>query len=209
MNLERQARELVRQASEVLLSGGVCVIPTETGYGLAACIDQTDALARIYRIKKRPLEKPLLILLASFSQAPVRHEDVGPCARKVIKGFWPGPLTLLLPARKDLPFPLTGGTGKVGVRISSHPVAQALVRTVGMPVTATSANISGRALPKSMEQVREQLSGEGPDYFLDAGRIEPGPASTIVDVTVEPPSLVRQGAVSLEDILAECGKGPF
>ncbi len=198
----------VREAAIILKKGGVCVIPTETSYGLAASINHEKALERIYRIKKRPSAKPLLILVDSIIQAPIDRFRLTACARKVMDRFWPGPLTLLLPAREGLAFQLTGTTGRVGVRMSSHPVAQALVRAVGRPITATSANISGMELPKTIEEVREQLVYQRPDYFLDAGKIPPGPASTILDATVEPPAVVREGPVSLEDILDACGRGP-
>ncbi len=197
----------IQEAARLLRRGGVCVIPTETGYGLAASIERPKALERIYKIKQRPLDKPLLILVEAIGKAPVESGQISACASLLMERFWPGPLTLLLPAAKGLPFPLTGDTGRIGVRVSSHPVASALVRAVGTPITATSANISGRPLPKSIKEVKEQLK-EAPDYFLDAGTIAPGPASTILDVTVIPPKIVRQGAISGADILAVCGKGP-
>ncbi len=208
LKLTRQMERAVQQAAEILKKGGVCVIPTETSYGLAASIYDEEALARIYRIKKRPAEKPLLILVESMAQAPIERRQLTRCAINLMKRFWPGPLTLLLPAKEGLPFSLTGGTGRIGVRMSSHPVAQALVRRVGGPITATSANLSGMGLPKNLDEVRQQLVHESPDFFLDAGVISPGPASTILDATVEPPFVVRQGAVSLEDILAECERAP-
>ena len=206
--LSEEIRDRIREAARVLKRGGVCVIPTETGYGLAASVDEISALERIYRIKQRPLEKPLLILVETIEQAPVNWSGVSTCARRIMERFWPGPVTLLLPAEKNLPYPLTGGTGRVGVRIPGHPAATELVRAVGRPITATSANISGKKLPKSMEEVKRQLHEVVPDYFLDSGPVPSGPASTIVDVTVEPPKIIRTGAVSPEDILAVCERGP-
>ncbi len=199
----------IQEAARILRAGGVCVIPTETSYGLAASIVENQALERIYRIKRRPLDKPLLILIDSISQAPVDHASISPCARQLMEAFWPGPLTLLLPAKQGLPFALTGGTGRIGVRVSSHPVAASLVQAVGVPITATSANISGKGLPKSIGEVKVQFRQEQPDFFLDIGKISPGPASTIIDVTVEPPRIVRVGAINLEDIRALCEITPF
>ncbi len=203
-----EIKDRIREAASVLERGGVCVIPTETGYGLAASIDEIRALERIYRIKKRPPDKPLLILVEKIEQAPVNWCCILECARRVMDRFWPGPVTLLLPAEKNLPYPLTGATGRIGVRIPGHPAALELVRAVGRPVTATSANISGKKLPKSVEEVKRQLHEVVPDYFLDSGPVPSGPASTIVDVTVEPPKIIRAGAVSPEDILAVCERGP-
>lgn len=203
-DLADRIKERIRKAALILKKGGVCVIPTETSYGLAASIDEISALERIYRIKQRGIEKPLLILVETIEQAPVNRSDISICARRIMNRFWPGPLTLLLPAEKNLPYPLTGGTDRIGVRIPGHPAAMKLVRAVGRPITATSANISGRDLPKSMEEVKRQLHEVVPDYFLDFGPVPPGSVSTIVDVTVEPPKIVRAGAVSPEDILAVC-----
>ncbi len=198
----------IQEAAAILNSGGVCAIPTETGYGLAASIDSPNALERIYRIKRRPLEKPLLILANSVEQAPVKLSLLTGCARKIMDRFWPGPVTLLLPAIEGLHFALTGGTGRIGVRVPSHPVAMKLVRAVGRPVTATSANLSGERLTKTIPEVMEQLGSDPPDYFLDAGSIQEGPASTIVDASVLPPAIVRAGAVSPEDILDVCETVP-
>ncbi|NPA94781.1 MAG: threonylcarbamoyl-AMP synthase [Thermodesulfobacteria bacterium] len=191
------------EAARVIKEGGVCVIPTETAYGLAASIYNPRAMSRIYEIKRRPTTKPLLILADDLKEAPVELSAIPRYAMRLMDRFWPGPLTLLLPASSEAHFYLTGGSKKVGVRLSSHPVAAELVRRVGHPITATSANLSGMGLSKTIQQVREQLDGPAvPDIFLDAGKIDDGPASTIVDCTGQRPKIVREGAISREDILA-------
>ncbi len=200
--MDKDLLEKIEEAARVIKKGGVCVIPTETAYGLAASIQNEKALERIYEIKKRPFHKPLLILVEELSQAPVEKERIPNYAFKIIDRFWPGPLTLLLPATKDTSRFLTGGSQKVGLRISSHPVAMELVKRVGQPVTATSANLSGMGLSKTVAQVKKQLSHLEPDYYLDAGEIPPGPPSTIVDCQDSGPVIVRPGAIDPEDILA-------
>ncbi len=197
----RQLDEKIDEAARVIKRGGVCVIPTETAYGLAASIDFEEALKKIYLIKKRPFNKPLLILVQELEQAPIEFSLIPDYAYKLMKKFWPGPLTLLLPAQKGTHYFLSGDTDRVGVRVSSHPVAAELVKRVGGAITATSANLSGAGLTKTVEQVKQQLK-EGPDYFLDAGQIAPGPSSTIVDCTSQSMTVVRVGAISPEDILA-------
>ncbi len=195
---------LIDEAARVIRRGGVCVIPTETAYGLAASPRFQKALERIYEIKKRPRNKPLLLLVNSIDQAPVELEGVHAYVFELMKRFWPGPLTLLLPASsKASPF-LTAGTKKVGVRVSSHPVAQKVIERVSGAVTGTSANISGKGLTKTISQVKAQLVDPMPDFFLDAGAIPEGPSSTIVDCCGDVPVIIRQGAVVKEDILSVC-----
>ncbi len=202
--MDRELLEKIEEAARVIKKGGVCVIPTETAYGLAASIQNERALEKIYEIKKRPLHKPLLILVEELSQAPVEISRIPSYVFKIIERFWPGPLTLLLPATRDASSFLTGGSQKVGLRISSHPVAMELVKRVGQPVTATSANLSGMDLSKTISQVKEQLHHIEPDYYLDAGEIPPGPPSTIVDCQDSGPVIIRPGAIDPEDILALC-----
>ncbi len=202
--MDKDLSEKIEEAARIIKKGGICVIPTETAYGLAASIQNEKALEQIFEIKKRPFHKPLLILVEELSQAPVEKERIPNYVFKIIDRFWPGPLTLLLPATKDANRFLTGGSQKVGLRISSHPVAKELVRRVGQPVTATSANLSGMGLSKTVAQVKEQFRHLEPDYYLDAGEIPPGPPSTIVDCQDSGPVIVRPGAIDPEDILALC-----
>ncbi len=194
----------VDAASRVIKKGGVCAFPTETGYGLGALFDNEEALKKIFKIKKRAKEKPLLILIEDLDKAPVDKKRIPEVAKRLIKKFWPGPLTLLLPAEENLSFYLTGGTGKIGVRVSSNNIAMKLVKKVSKPITATSANLSGMPLTKNINEVINQLKDDPPDYFLDGGNIKKGPASTIVDATSDKIRIVREGAIKKEDILALC-----
>ncbi len=190
------------QAASILKEGGVVAFPTETSYGLAATIDNEEALRRVFLIKKRSPGKPLLVLISTIMALDLVARDIPETARILMERYWPGPLTLLLPAREGLPFAICGDTGKVGVRISSHPMAQALVEAVGRPITATSANISGHGPGCSAEEVAAQLTNPPPDFILDGGRVCKDHCSTIVDVCVRPIQVIRKGAIDPEDILS-------
>lgn len=198
----------IDEAIAVLKKGGVVAFPTETSYGLGACIDSLAALESIFRIKKRETTKPLLVLADEASDLAALVSYIPESARPLMERFWPGPLTILFPARDDLAWPLCGNTGKIGVRISSGQTARALVRGVERPITATSANLSGHPPAYTPDEVLAQLSEFPPDLILDGGSIKGTPPSTIVDVTVSPPLVVREGEISREDIPGVRGKAP-
>ncbi len=186
---------LIEQATEIIRGGGVVAFPSETSYGLAASIRHIHALEQIYAIKRRARNKPLLVLISDPSQLDLLVSQIPSIAPSLIRRFWPGPLTLLFPARPGLPWPLCGDTKKVGIRISSHPWAQALVRALGDPMTATSANLSGHPPGCTAREVLDQLRSPGPDYILDGGLTSGGAPSTILDISISPPHIVRKGAI--------------
>ena len=186
---------LIQQATGIIKRGGVVAFPTETSYGLGASIRHIHALERIYVIKKRARNKPLLILISDTSQLVLLVSRIPPVALSLIKRFWPGPLTLLFPAKAGLPWPLCGDTKKIGIRISSHPWAQALVKALGDPMTATSANLSGYPSTYTAEGVADQLRSPVPDYILNSGPTPGGAPSTILDISTVPPHIVREGAI--------------
>ena len=194
------------EAARLLKEGRVGAIPTETSYGLAASLHQPGALKRIFKIKKRPPSKPLLLLISDLSMLEeLTPMPLPPAAERIMEAFWPGPLTLLLPAKGGLAAEVTGSTSKVGVRMSSSPVASELVRLTGCPITATSANLSGLPPCFSPDEVISQLKEEPPDFIVSAqvpgGVIPRSEPSTILDCTSEPVRLIRQGAVSQEDLV--------
>ena len=193
-------RILIQRAADIVRKGGVVAFPTETSYGLGASIKHIDALERIYVIKKRPRHKPLLILISNISDLIHLVSRVPPAAVTLMERFWPGPLTLLLPAKPGLPWPLCADTAKVGVRISSHSWAHSLVQTLGNPMTATSANLSEHPATYKAEEVADQLRSCPPDYILDGGLTSGGAPSTIIDVCTDPPEVIREGAISPKDI---------
>jgi L-threonylcarbamoyladenylate synthase len=188
------AAAALRRAADVLRGGGVIVFPTETFYALGADALRPEAVARIRRLKGRPDDKPLLLLVDSIAMVESLVTTISPAARALMARHWPGPLTLVLPARALVPVEVTAGTGTVGVRLSPHAVARGLVAALGRPVTATSANLAGAPPPSTAAEALAGL-GDGLDLVLDGGPTAGGPASTVVDVAADPPRVIRQGAV--------------
>jgi L-threonylcarbamoyladenylate synthase len=182
------------------------VFPTETFYGLGAHALLPAALEEIYALKGRSRDVPVLCILDGRDRLRSLVERVSPGAEALMKAFWPGPLTLILPARPGLPPSLLGPSGGVAVRWSSHPMAQALVAALSAPVVGTSANLSGQ-LPVVRVQDLDPSIANGVDGILDGGGLAGGRPSTVLDCTCWPPVLVRAGAVAMESIrsLVETG----
>jgi len=186
----------VEEAVERLRSGGLVVYPTETCYGLGAAVDDLRAVERVYRVKRRPFDRPLTVIVADVEMWS-RYAYITPEASKLIRRFLPGPLTIIL--WKKLTVPDLVNPDRIGARISSHPVAQALVERLGKPITATSANLHGGPNPYKVEEVCE-----GVDLVLDYGELPRRPPSTIVDLTVKPPAVYRaypDGPFTSEEVL--------
>jgi L-threonylcarbamoyladenylate synthase len=192
----RPAAGDVEAAAGVLRAGGLVAFPTETFYGLGANALDPDAVARVFRAKGRPPDKPLLVLVDSVEMAGRLVVDIPDRARRLIARYWPGPLTLVLRARPSVPAALTAGTATLGVRVSGHPVAHAVVRAAALPVTAPSANPHGGPSPRSAAEVLAGL-GARVDLVLDGGPTAGGAPSTVLDLTGDRPRLVRPGAIAL------------
>lgn len=188
------------EAATAILAGGVVAIPTDTLYGLAADPFNRNAVARVFEAKGRSAQRGLPLIAADAAQIAERLGPLPPGAARLARAFWPGPLTLLVEAPGTLAPEVTGGTGRVGVRVPAHRVAQALCRLCAMPLTATSANISDRPATNDPDEVARAL-GTRIDVLLDAGRTAGGPPSTIVDVTGSTPRLVRPGAIEWDEVL--------
>ena len=185
---------IIGVAAAKIRNGGVVVIPTRHLYGLAVDALNIEAVHRVFIIKGRPAGKPLLILVRSPADLAGQVRAVPLTARRLIRRFWPGRLTLVFEARDLFSSVLTGGTGKIGIRLPGHPVCQALLRLLPHPITATSANFSGR---KGCHRIAD-LPGDmqtAVDLILDAGPLPPGPGSTVVDVTRSPPRVLREGVL--------------
>lgn len=190
------------EAVAVLRAGGLVAFPTETFYGLGANALDAEAVERVYTAKARERSKPLLALVDSPAMAESLAREVPTTARELMTRHWPGPLTLVLKAVAELPEALTAGTGTIALRVPGHPVALGLVRAARVPVTAPSANPSGAVPPTTAREVERAL-GDRIDLILDGGPTKGGPPSTILDVSVSPPRLLRQGAVDLGGLGAE------
>jgi L-threonylcarbamoyladenylate synthase len=197
----------VRRGAEVIRAGGLVAFPTETVYGLGADAMSAAAVSRIFEAKERPRGNPLIVHLASAATLESIAAVVPPLARDAAARFWPGPLTLVLPRAATVPLITTGGLETVAVRVPAHPVARALIAASGRPIAAPSANRSGRPSPTRAEHVREDLDGRV-ELILDGGPTPVGVESTVLDMTTDPPMLLRPGGVTLEelqDCLGEVG----
>ncbi len=189
------------QAVEILRAGGVVAFPTDTVYGLGACAWDAAAVAQLYVAKGRAESKAIPILLASADALGEVADQVPPLAWALAARFWPGPLTLVVPRQARVPDVVTGGGNTVAVRVPNHPVALQLIKALGEPLAATSANLSGAPSPVSADDVLSQLRGRIP-LILDGGPCPGGLASTVLDLTREPPVILRRGPVSREDLRA-------
>jgi L-threonylcarbamoyladenylate synthase len=190
--------ESVKQAADAIRAGGCIALPTDTLYGLAVNPFDATAVEKLFAVKGRESGRAVALIAADAEQVVERVGPLPPTARALATRFWPGPLTLILPAPRDL-VPAVSSDGTVGVRVPDHAVARALCRAAGFPLTATSANISGGAATSSPDVVAGILA-DRIDLLVDAGPTPGGSPSTLVDVTGPAPRLVRAGAVAWADI---------
>jgi L-threonylcarbamoyladenylate synthase len=192
-------RDALHEAATWIRGGGLVAVPTDTLYGLAADPFQAGAVARVFAAKGRAPDQALPLIAADVAQIHAHLGPLSPVAGRLAARFWPGPLTLLVPAPRALARDVSAGTGCVGVRVPAHDIARAICRLADRPVTATSANRSGQPATADPDVVERTLGGVL-DLLIDAGPTEGGPASTIVDATGDEVRLVRAGAVSWDDI---------
>lgn len=185
----------INRAAEVVRAGGIIAYPTETYYGLGVDPFNAKALARLFEVKRRPGLKPVLVLIADQAQLDLLADHIPDPARQLMEGFWPGPLTIVFPARSSLPAPLTGGTGTIGVRLSPHPLAQKLLDAYGRPMTATSANISGYSAAVSAEEVSAAFA-QSLDLIVDGGIVPGVQGSTLVGFQKGSMQCIREGRIS-------------
>ncbi len=192
----------ISAAVETARAGGIIAFPTDTLFGVAVDGRNAEAVLRIFQVKRRPLDKPLPLLLADAAAVGEvsREEYLTPGARRLMKRYWPGALTIVLPARPGL-VEGTHQSGKVAVRVPNHPVARAVLRAFGGPLATTSANISGMEGARNPEEVAESI-GEGIDVLLIGGPPLREVASSIIDMAVEPPEQIRAGAIPWEELIA-------
>lgn len=200
MNPERPDPETLSRVAALIRSGGVVAYPTDTLYGLAADPASRTAIEQLYRIKGRPVDQPIPLIGAGERQVVEHAGALAPLAARLAHHFWPGPLTLVLPAWAGLAEAVTAGTGTAAIRVPAHPLARALAEACGWPITSTSANRTGERAPSLPDDVRRVLGGEL-DAIVDGGPAPGGPPSTIVDVTGASPRLIRAGAVPWERVL--------
>ena len=191
--------DVLDAVAERLRAGGLGAFPTDTVYGVGAIASDSAAVERLFEAKNRPPDKAIPILLARVEDLERVVEGLPHAALRLAWAFWPGALTLIFRRRRDFVSPALAGGETVAVRVPDHPVARALIERVGEPLAATSANLSGRRSPVTAEEVREQI-GASLDIIIDGGRCPGGVESTVVDVTVEPPRLLREGAIPRSEL---------
>jgi L-threonylcarbamoyladenylate synthase len=199
-----EAAQALDCAAALLRGGGLVALPTETVYGLGAHALDPAAVARIFAAKERPAWDPVIVHIASLRMLQRLVTEVSEPAGLLIKVFWPGPLTLLLPRSAEVPDAVTAGRALVGVRMPSHPVALELIRRAGVPIAAPSANLFGHVSPTTAAHVLEDLDGRI-DAVLDAGPALHGVESTVLDVSRSPMRIYRPGAVTEDQIRAVAG----
>jgi L-threonylcarbamoyladenylate synthase len=195
----------VKRAAEALQAGAVVALPTETVYGLAANALDAAAVARIFEIKERPPHNPIIVHVASVEMARRCVRTWPELAQKLAAAFWPGPLTMVLRRSKEIPKVVTAGGPTVGVRWPSHPLIQAVIKECGFPLAAPSANPSTRVSPTNAQHVRKYLGGRI-SLIIDGGHSQVGIESTVLDLSVSPPRLLRPGMIHEDALLAVTGE---
>lgn len=196
---------ILSEAAEIIRSGELVAFPTETVYGLGADAKNQEASKKIYAAKGRPSDNPLIVHIADICQLEEVASEIDDNAKKLAEQFWPGPLTLVLPKNKDIPYATTGGLDTVAVRFPSHPIAKALIKQSGRLIAAPSANASGRPSPTMASHVYEDLNGRIP-LIIDGGQVGIGIESTIVDCTSDIPVILRPGFITSDMVKSVCGQ---
>jgi L-threonylcarbamoyladenylate synthase len=192
-------RDAIEEAAKWILAGGIVAIPTDTLYGLAVDPFRADAVRRLFDVKGRPEDRGLPLIAADVGQVETGMMPLSPLAVRLAACFWPGPLTIVVPAPAALAAGVTAGSGSVAVRVPAHDVARRICRSAGRPVTATSANISGQDATADPDEVERTL-GDRIDLLIDTGNTRGGAPSTIVDATTAEPRLIRAGAIRWDEI---------
>jgi L-threonylcarbamoyladenylate synthase len=191
----------IATAAAVLRAGGLVAFPTETVYGLGADALNPDAVRKVFELKGRPHRNPLIVHVADIATARAVASEWPPLAQRLAERFWPGPLTIVVPKHASIPTDVTAGTPTVGIRCPDHPMALDLLRAFGGPLVAPSANPSGFVSPTTADHVREGFPG-AELLVLDGGPCRAGIESTVVSLTMDPPTILRTGAIPIDDLRA-------
>jgi L-threonylcarbamoyladenylate synthase len=187
----------IRQAVDILKKGGICAYPTETFYGLGVDVTSEAAIKRLYDIKRRDYGNPVAVIVADRDMLATIVNEIPQKAKVLMDVFWPGPLTILFRTNEKISRQLTTNTGKIGIRISSHPIASALTREVGRPLTTTSANLSGFPPSLNVRHLKSYFGGKI-DAIIDSGDLMPSGGSTVVDVTEDKLAIIREGVIKAD-----------
>ena len=198
-NIPAEILAQVQKCAAVMRAGGIAAYPTDTIYGLGADVYNSMAVAKVFAAKRRPLNLPLPVLIADISQLNELTVNIPPLAKKLMNKFWPGALTIVFDKAPSLDGPALAGGSKIAVRMPGHATTLRLIKEVGRPIVGTSANLHGRPSVLTAAEVMAQV-GPAVDFILDGGSCPGGIESTVVDVTVNPPVILRQGAVPGKDL---------
>ena len=193
--------DVISQAANIIKRGGIVSFPTRYLYGLGTNALNLEAVDRVFAIKQRPSNKPLSVLINHQNDLSLLVRNMPQAALSIMERFWPGDITIVFEANAALPLNLTAGTGKIGVRLPQYPVAVALTNAVKGPITATSANLTGRGGCSRVSDL-DPLVANKLDLILDVGQLEGGTGSTVIDVTFDVPKILREGAIPAKDIFA-------
>lgn len=196
---DNSEEQILTRAAEIIAGGGIIAYPTETFYGLGVDATNEKAIKKIFAVKGRDFKNPVSLIIGKPDDIYPLVQEVPETARKLISVFWPGALTIVFSASDKILPTLTAGSGRIGLRVSSHPIASKIVQKIKRPITATSANLSGSPECSMASEVAGQI-GDKIDAIIDWGKTQGGKASTIIDVTCDPPVILREGAISRKTI---------
>ncbi|MDD4779872.1 MAG: L-threonylcarbamoyladenylate synthase [Tissierellia bacterium] len=196
--------EIIKEASKIINRGGIVVFPTETVYGIGADALNDEAVAKIFEAKGRPQDNPLIVHIAEYDDLYDLVSEVPENAKKLAQNYWPGPLTMILYKKDVLSDKISAGLDTAGIRLPSNKIARAIIKESKKPIAAPSANTSGKPSPTEVTHVIEDLMGKV-DMIIDGGSTHIGLESTVVDVTLDVPMILRPGGITLEDIINVVG----
>lgn len=189
----------IKDVAKILKNGGVVIFPTDTLYGLGVDALNKKAINKIFKIKKRDIDKPITINIAYKKDLKHLVKNIPLSAKKLIKNFWPGPLTIIFEKSNIIPKSLTGGTNYIGIRIPNNKIALSLIKAVGHPITSTSANISGKQNSTDIKKIIKNFSTQV-DIILEGENLPNNNGSTIIDLSKKTPTIIREGAISFQEI---------
>jgi len=188
---------LIREAADTIKSGGMIVFPTRTLYGIGVDPFNKESVRRVFKVKHRAESNPISVLVKSVSEIKTLVEEIPGSSVVLMEQFWPGQITLIFKAAAHVPKNLSGGSGKIGIRVPEHPVAAILVNSLKQPITGTSANLSGSPGVSRINDLPDEIL-RNVDLVLDAGQLKGGEGSTVVDITKDPPEVLREGSVLIK-----------
>ncbi|MDI6716107.1 MAG: L-threonylcarbamoyladenylate synthase [Actinomycetota bacterium] len=204
VNPANPSKEALEPAAFAAREGQAVVFPTDTVYGVGTTALKPEAVLDIFRIKERPVSKPLILLIADPEDLSYYVSDVSPSASKLIKEYWPGPLTIIFKKSENVPYEITAGGDTVGIRCPDNLIARMLIRLAGIALATTSANLAGQPSPKNADEARKNLGGRV-SYIIDGGQVKLGIESTVLDLSSDKPKLIREGYIPWSELKKRLG----